>query len=89
MPIKEQVPSQLALVDVGRFVEGFLYGVIQQEFHNLDACITEVETIAQDVEVAVQDFKKETFDGIKAGLLEVGNAVKLIPTAVGDCKVIE
>lgn len=76
------------MVDVARFVEGFLYGVVQQEFHNLDACIADVEAIAQDVEIAVTDFKKENFDGIKAGLLEMGQAVKLIPTAVTACKEI-
>lgn len=81
-------PVQLQLVDVASFVEGFLYGIMQQEFHNLDSCIGDVDHIAQDVEIAVTDFKKENFDGIKAGLLEMGQAVKLIPTAVSDCKTI-
>lgn len=62
----------LQALDVAKFMEGFLYGVVQQEFHNLDSCIADVQTIAQDVEIAVADFKKENFDGIKAGLLEVG-----------------
>lgn len=39
--------------------------------------------------MAVGEFKKENFDGIKAGLLDLGNAVKLIPTSISTCKAIE
>eukprot|EP00347_Sterkiella_histriomuscorum_P001536 403371660 len=79
-------PSQVQVMDIAKFVEGFLYGVINHEFHNIDQCIADVGRIAQNVEIAVTNFKKENFSGIKAGLLEIGQAVKLIPTAVNDCK---
>jgi hypothetical protein len=79
----------LELSEVAKFVEGFIYGVVKEESTNLETCITDVESIAKDVEISVNEFKKENFDGIKAGLLDLGNAVKLIPSSVATCKAIE
>ncbi|CDW75594.1 UNKNOWN [Stylonychia lemnae] len=86
---RRSAPVGLELAEVAKFVEGFIYGVVKQESSNLDTCITDVENIAHNVEISVNEFKKENFDGIKAGLLDLGNAVKLIPTAVSQCKAIE
>lgn len=86
---KNQQPAKLELVDVAKFVEGLIYGIVKQESQGLDTCISDVETIGSDVAIAVGDFEKETFDGVKAGLLEIGNTVKLIPGAVKDCKSVE
>lgn len=49
MPIDKAQPAQLTVVDVAKVVEGFLYGIMDKEFHNLDSCISDVQTIAQDV----------------------------------------
>ena len=76
------------MVDVGKFIEGFFYGLMQKEFNNIDACLTDVNGIENEIVIAVSDFKLETFDGIKHGLDEMGKVVKMIPSTVQHCTVI-
>jgi len=87
MPIDKE-PLQLSLIDVGKFIEGFFYGLIQKEFNNIDACLADVNGIENEVVIAVNDFSQETFDGVKHGLDEMGKAIKMIPEAVKHCSVI-
>jgi hypothetical protein len=41
--------------------------------------------LEKHIVTSVQDFEKETFDGVKNGLFEAGKAVKLVPTLLKDC----
>lgn len=76
--------------DIAHIVEGVLSGIIQDEhFSGLEDCIQEVEVVDEDFKNAVNDFEKETFEGIKEGLALVGQAVRLIPTVVSECKAAE
>lgn len=74
------------MLDVGKFVEGLLYGILEEQYDNIDQCIQDVSIIANDVEAAVSDFEKETFTGVKDGLEQIGGAVKEVPTAITACK---
>jgi hypothetical protein len=48
----------------------------------------DVNEIENEILIAVNEFKLETFDGIKHGLDEMGKAVKMIPNAVQHCTII-
>lgn len=87
MPHENRTNSlNITAVEVGEIVGGVIYGIIQEQYGNLDQCITDVEDIAKDVETAVADFKEESFSGIKDGIAEIGAVVKLVPQAVAQCK---
>jgi len=76
----------LSALDVAKFVEGVLYGIVQEQYGNLDTCITDIDNFATDILIAVNDFEQQSFSGVKAGLAELGTIVKLVPTAVKDCE---
>ena len=48
-------------------------------------CIKDGEALVKEVEVAYADFKKENTEGVKAGIIEVGEMVKTIAGGVKDC----
>ena len=39
--------------------------------------------------IAIADFEEESFSGIKNGLEEVAQVIKIIPTLAADCKIAE
>lgn len=43
----------------------------------------------QDILNAVTDFKKETFDGVKDGLGEMGKAVHFVPDLLKNCQKVQ
>ena len=76
-------------IDVVEFIEGFVKGVaIAESLGDITTCIKDAETGMGDLKRAVQDFEQETFNGVEAGLKEVGNFVELIPSAVSACESI-
>lgn len=54
---------------------GLIEGAIGQSLPSIDTCITDITTTAADIEDAVADFKKETFNDVKAGIEKLGDAV--------------
>ena len=76
---------KLSANDVAKFIEGLLYGILTEEFKDLEKCFVESESFENDIVTAVKDFEKKTFDGVKDGLEEVGKAVELIPSLLKDC----
>ena len=77
---------EFSLVDFEQFSIGLLKGTIETAVPDLMTCINDAETLVQDVEVAYGDFKKETFDGVKDGIEEIGTIVKAVATDINDCK---
>lgn len=68
-------------------VEGVLVGLATDVgIQDLVNCITDVETIGEDIYQAVLDFQTKTNDGIKDGLKEMGLALQVIPDAIAQCK---
>jgi hypothetical protein len=51
--------------------------------------MSDATTLEKDIVSSVEDFEKETFDGIKNGLELAGKAVELIPTMLKDCSSIK
>ena len=83
--------QKLNVIDIGRTVEGILYGVLEQEFPAgaLDTCINQGENIEVTLLSAVHDLELGTFEGVKKGLGEAGAAIKMVPTLVKDCVAVE
>ena len=74
-----------ALGDVENFIEGLIIGALEAEIPDVMTCITDGEKVVTDVEVAYADFKKESFDGVKDGIVELGTIVGDIATTVHAC----
>jgi hypothetical protein len=66
-------------------VEGLIYGILDEEYTDLHECLAESSEFESDLEEAVKDFELETFNGVKDGLKELGQAIKLVPTMAKDC----
>ena len=77
---------EFSVTDLEQFGIGLVWGAIEQELPNVKSCIQDAETLVTDVETAYADFKKETFDGVKNGIEEIGTIVKSIATDISDCK---
>lgn len=58
-------PKQLTVVEVDKFLQGFLFALTKKEYTGLETCISDVQMIGNDVIYAVNDFKQSTFDGVK------------------------
>jgi len=67
-------------------VKGLLEGLIQAEFPDLDTCVQNSENIFEDVEMAVQDFKKKDLQDIMKGITLVGQAIRDLPADLNQCK---
>lgn len=75
-------------MDITKAVEGLVYGIMKKEFPagSLENCLTEAEEIEYQFVHAVQDLESLTFSGVKKGLAEAGQAIKMVPTLVKDCE---
>lgn len=71
-------------------VKGILEGAVKAEgLTNIETCIQDVETVVKDSEIAIQDFEKKDAKDVIAGIKEVGEVIKVIKSAVVDCKNIK
>lgn len=78
--------AQVTLPQVDSFLQGFLFALTNKDFSGFGTCVNDVQTIGNDIIQAVNEFKLETFDGVKQGLNEIGIVAKLVPGALKDCK---
>ena len=76
---------EFTLVDLGQFTIGLLEGAAEAEVPDVMTCIHDGETLISEIETTYADFKKETFDGVKAGIEMIGTIVTSITTDVQDC----
>ena len=74
-----------SLTDLENFTEGLLLGAIEAELPDIMTCVHDAETVVTDVETAYTDFKKETFEGVKDGIVEIGTIVKDLAIGFKDC----
>jgi hypothetical protein len=73
-----------------QFVEGILQGIIKEgNFTEIGECMQFSEGMEQLIAEAVTDFEKETFEGVRDGLKDIAQAVKMIPTLLQDCHLAE
>ena len=60
--------------------------MIERDFPGLEGCIEEASGIEQTILRAISEFEKETFSGVKAGLKDLGSAIKQMTALAKDCK---
>ena len=76
---------EFSVVDFEQFTIGLLKGAIEAEVPDVMTCIHDAETLVGEVETAYNDFAKETYDGVKDGLYEIGTITTTVATAIKDC----
>ena len=77
---------EFSLVDLEQFTIGLLEGAVEAEVPDVMSCIQDAETLVSEVEETYADFKKETFDGVKAGIEEIGTIVTTVTdNIIPDC----
>ena len=86
--VNESSTYLYASQDLTRFVEGLIYGIVSEQYSNLQECIGDVGLIENDMYLAAKDFEEESFEGMRQGLKEMGNIIRTIPILVKDCKTI-
>ncbi len=75
--------------DTIEVIAGIMDGIIQaDDLTILEQCLTNVDTLTDEIEVAVADFEKLSFDGIVAGIEEVGTILLQLPSDLKDCTAI-
>ena len=76
---------QFSLVDMEQFTIGLLKGAVEAEVPNVMTCLHDAETLVSEVETTYNDFKQETFSGVRAGIEEIGTIVGQIAGDLQDC----
>ena len=72
--------------DALQIVEGVVLGALKAESPVSVTCIGDTETLMSEIKEGVDDFKKETFRGVKDGLTIFGTAFKQVATDIQDCE---
>ena len=87
----QEAPTQISALNVVRIVEGVMYGVLHDAVPegSLDLCIANGQQIESTIIDAVANLKKGTFDGIKTGLNQIGQAVKAMPEMLKTCSSVQ
>lgn len=91
IPQHEEAPTQISALNVVRIVEGVMYGVLHDAVPegSLDLCMNNGQQIESTIIDAVANLKKGTFDGIKTGLNQIGQAVKAMPEMLKTCSSVQ
>jgi len=76
----------LATADVEAILLGIVEGALTQSLPDFSTCEKDIESAAANIETAVKDFEKETFDGVKAGIEMIGTVVSGLSKDLSDCK---
>ena len=76
---------QFSLVDMEQFTIGLLKGAVEAEVPNVMTCLHDAETLVSEVETTYNDFKQETFSGVRAGIEEIGTIVGQMAGDIQDC----
>lgn len=77
----------LSAIDMARTVEGILVGILDKP-QDLTKCISTTTNFESTLISAVSDLESLTYEGIRKGLKEAGQVVKLVPTMISDCEAV-
>lgn len=81
---KQTSPALTEALDITR---GILMGAIKAEgLDNIESCINDTVQIIDNVEVAIDDFKKDTASATLDGLEHLAHAIMGIKDEIKDCK---
>ena len=77
-------------IKLEQIVGGVLKGALHAEgFDDINSCIADAETVFNDAEVAVQDFKAGGATNVIKGLQEVGQILQAVQSGMKDCSSIK
>ncbi len=60
--------TELHPAQTGRFIEGLVSGVLELPFIDIRSCLKDFTTVSADLIIAIDDFNKKNFEGIRQGL---------------------
>lgn len=73
--------------DILLFLEGVVEGVsTDANFSDFATCLADANTIAQEVDQAINDFVAQTTESVIAGVKILGTALEALPAAIKDCE---
>ena len=75
--------------DAVQFTEGLVEAAIGKEVPDVITCLTDLNTLSSNVETAFNDFKKETFSGVRDGIEMIGTIAEGISTDLQNCEAVE
>ena len=67
------------------FTEGLLYGIIGEQYVELDKCMKDISTMQNDLYLAFHDFEQENFESMRQGLKEMAYLIRALPPLTIDC----
>ena len=66
--------------NVEQFIAGLIFGLIQKDdLTNIQACLTDSDTLAQEIEVVINDFSKGDLADIIKGAQELLAIIQQLP----------
>lgn len=71
------------------FAKGVLKGFEHSSLPDLPSCLTDFESVYRDVQQAIVDFKKKTYDGVKEAIALLGQALEAVADAMTRCQAAE
>lgn len=77
--------KQMSKLDVAKFIEGLSFGILKEQFSDLDSCIDDALDIQQDLFNAMTEIEMQTWKHMKVGLEDLGKAINTIPVMMKDC----
>ena len=75
--------------DAISFTEGLVEAAIGKEVPDVTTCLTDVNTLASNVEAAFHDFEQETFSGVRDGIEMMGTIAESISNDLQNCEAVE
>ena len=75
--------------DAVQFTEGLVEAAIGKEVPDVITCLTDVNTLASNVETAFHDFEQEDFNGVKNGIEMMGTIAESISQDLQNCEAVE
>eukprot|EP00356_Strombidium_inclinatum_P002405 CAMPEP_0170479686 /NCGR_PEP_ID=MMETSP0208-20121228/826_1 /TAXON_ID=197538 /ORGANISM="Strombidium inclinatum, Strain S3" /LENGTH=176 /DNA_ID=CAMNT_0010752127 /DNA_START=16 /DNA_END=546 /DNA_ORIENTATION=+ len=81
------VQAKVSVHEVEQFTAGLIYGLVQKDdLKEIEQCMTDGSSLANELDEAIVDFKKKTAVDIIKGIEKVGEMIEQFPQDLGDCK---
>ena len=77
----------ISILQAEEFVAGILFGLIQKDdLKYIQTCLTDADTVEEQVNDAISDFMKGDISSILAGIEVVGTLLTELPADLKDCE---
>ena len=65
MNITDKAIKEISRVELAMFIEGLLYGIIGEQYVELDKCMKDISSLQNDLYLALHDFEQENFESMR------------------------